>query len=194
MGKPRRKSEGTKRAGNGEREIKPEVFNDKAAANSLSFKRPEYKGVGKDNKARNRLIDKGKIQRKKATREYTPEELGIPKLNTSLQPQGVVKKGGKKGKKFVTDSKLQIILAEVQQKSNDDTASKLERARQIEAIREQKRLEMEEREQAREEKLEQKKRDVRKKGKGKAQQRSSDDDLVERPSKSNSKRRVAFAV
>lgn len=194
MGKPRRKSEGPKKAGNNTREIKPEVFNDQTAANALSFKRPEYRGVGKDNKARNRLVDKGKVPRNKKAREYTAEELGIPKLNTALQPQSVVKKSGKKGKKFITDSKLQIILAEVQQKSNDDTASKLERARQIEAVREQKRLEMEEREQATQEKLERKKKDVRKKGKGASQKAAEkiSDDTGERPTKS--KRRVAFAV
>lgn len=186
MGKTRGKSD-SKRSKNGTRSVEPEVFKDKQAENFLSFKKKKYDSVGKDNKTRNRAIDKGKIKVKPKQRTYTEKELGIPKLNTALNPVGVKVKG-KKGKKFVDESKILQIIAEVNEETSAVNASKLEKARQLEEIREAKRKEMEERERQQQEKLERKKKEIKKKPQKGAQAVS--EPVSEGPKR---KRRVAFA-
>lgn len=174
----------TKKSGNPTRSNTPDVFKDDKAANLLSFKKKEYAKVTKNNKTRNRSIDKGKIQRAKKPREYTEKELGIPKLNKALDPVGATVKG-KKGKKFVSDDTMQLILSEVNEKNNARNASKLEKARQLEEIRELKRKEIEEREKAQHDKLESKKVQL-KKGKPKPEPKPE-------PQEKPRKKRVTFA-
>ena len=161
MGKPRKGSGGAKKPQSGPREVTPEVRADKKAANQLSFAKPEYAGVSKNNKQRDRAIARGKVKTAKKPRVYTEKELGIPKLNTALDPVGIKVKG-KKGKKFVNDQSMQLILAEVQQNSNEAQASRLEKARQLETIRELRRKEIEEREQKEQDKVARKKKELKK--------------------------------
>lgn len=178
----------------GPREVTPTVHKDNVAKNLLNFKAPEYKGVSKNNKARDRAIARGKLAPKtKKERTYTDKELGIPKLNTALEPVGVKVKG-KKGKKFVTDTTMQLILAEVQQQANDVHASKLEKARELETIREVRRKEIEEREQAQKDKLESKKKELKNKPK-KAKSEPEAPKFEKKPSKPSkpAKKRVSFA-
>lgn len=191
MGKPR-KSRVNKKSQSAPREVAPDVHKDKMASNMLNFSKPQYQGVSKNNKARDRAISKGKLSRKKKERVYTEKELGIPKLNTALDPVGVKVKG-KKGKKFVNDTSMQIILAEVLQQSNEAHASKLERARQLEAIREAKRKEIDEKEQQDKQRIDDKKKELKnrkRKGKGKAESKAE----PETTPKKGSKKRVSFAV
>ncbi|GMM50401.1 Loc1 protein [Starmerella bacillaris] len=191
MGKPR-KSRVNKKSQSAPREVAPDVHKDKMASNMLNFSKPQYQGVSKNNKARDRAISKGKLSRKKKERVYTEKELGIPKLNTALDPVGVKVKG-KKGKKFVNDTSMQIILAEVLQQSNEAHASKLERARQLEAIREAKRKEIDEKEQQDKQRIDDKKKELKnrkRKGKGKAESKAE----PETAPKKGSKKRVSFAV
>lgn len=184
MGKTRGKSD-SKRSKNGMRTVEPEVFKDKQAENFLSFKKKTYDSVGKNNKTRNRAIDKGKIQVKPKKRVYTEKELKIPKLNTALNPVGVKVKG-KKGKKFADESKILQIIAEVNEETSAVNASKLEKARQLEEIREAKRKEIEDREREQQEKLERKKKELKNKPKKAAAQAAE-------PEANRRKRKVAFA-
>lgn len=183
MGKTRGKSD-SKRSKNGMRSVEPEIYKDNQAENFLSFKKKTYDSVGKSNKTRNRAIDKGKIQTKPKKRTYTEKELKIPKLNTALNPVGVKVKG-KKGKKFADESKILQIIAEVNEETSAFNASKLEKARQLEEIREAKRKEIEERERQQQEKLEKKKKELKTKPKKGSQAVES-----ESPKR---KRKVAFA-
>jgi 60S ribosomal subunit assembly/export protein LOC1 len=91
---------------------------------------------------------------KKKKRIYTAEELGIPKLN-GIVPNGVQKpKGKKKGKIFVDDAKsMMAILGMVQAEKEGEVEGKMVKARQLEEIREAKRVEAEQRFEARKEKL-----------------------------------------
>lgn len=193
------KASSSKKQQHGQREVTPDVHNDKLASNMMSFKKPEYQGVSKNNKTRSRAISKGKLSAtKKKPRVYTEKELGVPKLNTALNPVGVKVKG-KKGKKFVDEASLQLILAEVQQESNEVRASKLERARQLEVIREAKRREIEEKEQRDKEKLESKKKELKSKPKrNNAKVGEEFPQKIERVSKdskkANSRKRVSFAT
>lgn len=190
MGKPRKSHKGVKKEASAPREVAPDVHRDKQASNLLSFSRPQYQGVSKGNKSRNRLVDRAKVGTKKKERVYTEKELGIPKLNTALDPVGV-KVRGKKGKKFVDDSSMQIILAEVLQKSNESNASKLEKARQLEAIREAKRREIEEKEQQSKQKLEDKKRELKsRKPKSLSEPTKASTSKTAKPAR----KRVSFAV
>lgn len=197
MGKS--KAASSKKQQHGQREVTPDVHNDKLASNMLSFKKLEFQGVSKNNKTRSRAISKGKFSAaKKKPRVYTEKELGIPKLNTALNPIGVKVKG-KKGKKFVDESSLQLILAEVQQESNEVRASKLERARQLEVIRETKRKEIEEREQRDKEKLGSIKKELKSKPKrtaAKVQEESTQKSGCgsKVSSKGSLKKRVSFAT
>lgn len=140
-------------------QVAPDLVKNSLAANMLGFKQVQHKKVSQNNKTRNRAIDAGKLQRKSKARKYTEAELGVPKLNTALNP-AVVKIRGKKGKKFVNDASLAYIIADVQRRCTEKTASKLERDRYIESIREAKQQELEEQERKKKEKLERAKKEV----------------------------------
>lgn len=91
---------------------------------------------------------------KKKKKIYTAEELGVPKLN-GIVPSGVQKpKGKKKGKVFVDDAKsMMAILGMVQAEKEGEVEGKMVKARQLEEIREAKRVEAEERFEKRKEKM-----------------------------------------
>ncbi|PYH98862.1 hypothetical protein BO71DRAFT_343943 [Aspergillus ellipticus CBS 707.79] len=106
--------------------------------------------------------------RKTKKREYTEEELGLPKLN-QITPVGVVKpKGKKKGKTFVDDAEgMRTILAIVNAEKEGQIESKMIKARQLEEIREAKRKEAEARMAEKKSKLEDVKQSIRQKRKHK---------------------------
>jgi len=83
---------------------------------------------------------------KKKKKVYTPEELGIPKLN-GIIPAGVQKaKGKKKGKVFVDDAaSMMAIMGMVQAEKEGEREGKIMKARQLEEIREAKKAEIERR-------------------------------------------------
>lgn len=125
---------------------------------------------------------------------YTEKELNIPKLNRAIDPEGIKRPRGKKGKVFADNDAMMRILYTVTENVDSRNASKLEKARQLEAIREAKRVEMEKKEQERTDKLESKKREIkqakRSKGKKKALAESVDTDDN---NKKNKKKKVSFA-
>jgi len=132
------------------------------------------------------------LDKRKKKRVYTEKELGIPELNM-ITPVGVTKpKGKKKGKVFVDDrvryplspkppslptsqmlltffTRLQesmtTILALVQAEKEGQIESKLMRARQMEEIREARRVEADKKEAERKAKLEDTKEVLRRKRK-----------------------------
>lgn len=97
---------------------------------------------------------------------YTEKELGIPKLNKSIDPEGVKRSRGKKGKIFADKDAMMRILYSVTEQVDNRNASKLEKARQLEAIRETKRKEIEAKEKQKSDKLEQKKKELKSKKSG----------------------------
>ncbi|TDZ12883.1 60S ribosomal subunit assembly/export protein LOC1 [Colletotrichum sidae] len=106
------------------------------------------------------------LLKKRKKKVYTEAELGIPKLNT-IVPAGVEKpKGKKKGKVFVDDREsMNTILAMVQAEKEGQIESKMMKARQMEEIREARRVEAEKKEEERKAKLEDTKDSLRKKRK-----------------------------
>ncbi|KAB8237790.1 60S ribosomal subunit assembly/export protein [Aspergillus alliaceus] len=104
--------------------------------------------------------------KKTKKREYTEAELDLPKLNT-ITPVGVVKpKGKKKGKVFVDDEEgMATILAMVNAEKEGQIESKMQKARQLEEIREAKRKEAEARQAQKKNKLEETKAAIRQKRK-----------------------------
>ncbi|KAL2148829.1 hypothetical protein VTH82DRAFT_1976 [Thermothelomyces myriococcoides] len=146
-------------------------------------------------------LDKDK---KKKQRVYTEKELGIPELNM-ITPVGVTKpRGKKKGKVFVDDREsMSTILAMVQAEKEGQIESKMMRARQLEEIREARRIEAEKKEAERKAKLEETKESIRKKrkrNKGKAHKEEDEEGSVKaftatgtKAAKSKKKKRVSFA-
>ncbi|OAR02952.1 hypothetical protein LLEC1_07549 [Akanthomyces lecanii] len=148
--------------------------------------------------------------KKRKQRTYTEAELGIPALNT-VTPVGVVKpKGQKKGKVFVDDrvrripkalatmqESMNTILSIVQAEKNGQIESKMIKARQMEEIREARRVEAEKKEEEKKSRLEDVKDSLRRKRKKKTSE--EDDDNVREflsagsRAKKGSKKKVAFA-
>ncbi|KAK0719959.1 hypothetical protein B0H67DRAFT_483563 [Lasiosphaeris hirsuta] len=106
------------------------------------------------------------ILKKRKQRVYSAKELGIPELN-KITPVGVEKpKGKKKGKTFVDDREsMTTILALVTAEKEGQIESKMIKARQMEEIREARRVEAEAKDQERKAKFDETKDQVRKKRK-----------------------------
>ncbi|GFF57660.1 60S ribosomal subunit assembly/export protein loc1 [Aspergillus udagawae] len=155
-------------------------------------KRPPPKEVKSKARTESSLLKKTK------KREYTEEELNLPKLNM-ITPVGVVKpKGKKKGKVFVDDQEgMMTILAMVNAEQEGHIESKLQKARQLEEIREAKRKEAEARHAEKKNKLEEAKQSIRQKRKRKSsgnEESKPDASTPKSDSKSKGKRKsVSFA-
>uniref|UniRef100_L7IZ67 60S ribosomal subunit assembly/export protein LOC1 n=1 Tax=Pyricularia oryzae (strain P131) TaxID=1143193 RepID=L7IZ67_PYRO1 len=126
------------------------------------------------------------LLKKKKKRVYTEKELGVPKLNM-ITPVGVEKpKGKKKGKVFVDDPA----------EKEGQIESKIMKARQMEEIREARRVEAEKKEAERQAKLEDTKNSLRKK---RSRSNKTEDDGVSELAATGSKatkakkKKVAFA-
>lgn len=103
---------------------------------------------------------------KRKRRIYTEQELDIPTLNM-ITPIGVEKpKGKKKGKIFVDDRESMLtILSMVNAEKEGQIESKMMKARQMEEIREARKVESEKREELRKSKFKEAKDSIRKKRK-----------------------------
>lgn len=128
---------------------------------------------------------------------YTEKELAIPKLNKAIDPEGVKRPHGKKGKVFADNDAMMRILYTVTENADSRNASKLEKARQLEAIREAKRVEMEKREEEKGEKLSRKKRELKQAKRGKGKKAGAKDQQEEGEKqesvKPKGKKKVSFA-
>lgn len=112
---------------------------------------------------------------------YSEKELKVPQLN-GIRPMGIQKPpNAKKGKNFVDDKEsMNAIMAMVMAEKEGNIESKMMRARQMEEVREAKRLEAEKRVQSKKEGFEERKEGLKK---GNNKRRKSDS---ETPSKAES--------
>ncbi|KAL2889538.1 putative 60s ribosomal subunit assembly export protein loc1 protein [Ceratocystis lukuohia] len=143
------------------------------------------------------LVDLLRKRNKKKT--YTAKELNLPELN-KITPIGVVKpKGKKKGKVFVDDKEsMSTILAMVQAEKEGQIESKIMKARQLEEVREARKIEAEKKEAERKAQLEDAKDSLRKKRKRKTKDTEDEGDSLKQISMGGTKpcklkKRVAFA-
>ncbi|KID87594.1 60S ribosomal subunit assembly/export protein LOC1 [Metarhizium guizhouense ARSEF 977] len=171
---------------------------------STGGKRSATDGISKSKKPKGPVVsqqvkekNRAALLKKPKKKVYTEAELGIPTLNM-VTPVGVVKpKGKKKGKVFVDDEEsMGTIMAMVQAEKNGEIESKMIKARQMEEIRESRKLEAEKKEQEKKSKLEDAKDSLRKKRKRKSggEEEDSVKTLTSAGSKATkSKKKVAFA-
>ncbi|KAI1180809.1 hypothetical protein F4777DRAFT_173543 [Nemania sp. FL0916] len=161
---------------------------------SKSKKKPTATPLGKQVKGRT-MAD---LLKKKKKKIYTEKELGIPQLNM-ITPVGVTKpKGKKKGKVFVDDKEsMSTILAIVQAEKDGQIESKMIKARQMEEIREARRVEAEKKESEKKAKLDETKESLRKKRKRNKMSTDDDKDVISDAVLAGTnvkpKKRVAFA-
>ncbi|KAL7823258.1 hypothetical protein V8C26DRAFT_385891 [Trichoderma gracile] len=157
-------------------------------------KKPKGPVVSQQVKEKNRAL----LMKRPKKKTYTAEELGIPTLNM-ITPVGVEKpKGKKKGKVFVDDKEsMTTILSLVQAEKEGHIESKIMKARQMEEIREARRLEAEKKSAEKKAKLEDTKESLRKKRKRKNDSDGGDNlkSISQTGSKAvkGSKKRVSFA-
>ncbi|CAB4254379.1 similar to Saccharomyces cerevisiae YFR001W LOC1 Nuclear protein involved in asymmetric localization of ASH1 mRNA [Maudiozyma barnettii] len=165
---------------NSQREVRPEVFGDNIARNQLinnkevladdkaraSRKRGQNKLELKKDQSRLRLYGRRASEKNaKNKQKYTDKELSIPTLNRSIIPGFQVKKG-KKGKKLIADDDT-LLLTRLVKSIGDEydhtVESKLEKDRRLQDIRDLKRQEIERKEEAKLNKLEDKKSELKNK-------------------------------
>jgi 60S ribosomal subunit assembly/export protein LOC1 len=155
----------------------------KASSKSKSSaSKPE--GISKNRQKKLTLAKPGGAQKtksrtdgRKKKRVYTEKELDIPQLN-GIIPAGIAKpKGVKKGKKFVDDpASMMAIMSVVNAEKEGRLESKIMRARQLEEIREAKRVEAEERKDDKEKAFEERKKDLKKTRRKSAPAKGGDDE------------------
>ncbi|KAF2640610.1 hypothetical protein P280DRAFT_469349 [Massarina eburnea CBS 473.64] len=198
-GKPTSKTGGASKSGPSKKSAKPKKPTGSA---------PE--GISKRKQKSMALAKPGGQQKSKAhstnphkpkRRHYTEKELDIPALN-GIIPAGIAKpKGQKKGKVFVDDAQsLMAIMSVVNAEKDKNVESKIMRARQLEEVREAKRVEAEKRSDEKMKKFEETKNGLKKKKKGRhsdhAKFEGVDDDVEPKEKKEKKvqgkKKRVSF--
>ncbi|KAL7936664.1 hypothetical protein V8C35DRAFT_296093 [Trichoderma chlorosporum] len=158
--------------------------------------KPKGPVVSQQVKEKNRAL----LMKRPKKKTYTAEELGIPTLNM-ITPIGVEKpKGKKKGKVFVDDKEsMTTILSLVQAEKEGHIESKMIKARQMEEIREARKVEADKKAAEKKAKFEDTKESLRKKRKRKSEKGDAGDDDLKSISLTGSKaskasrKRVSFA-
>ncbi|KAM0254352.1 hypothetical protein ACHAQJ_006884 [Trichoderma viride] len=155
--------------------------------------KPKGPVVSQQVKEKNRAL----LMRRPKKKKYTEAELKIPTLNM-ITPIGVEKpKGKKKGKVFVDDKEsMTTILSLVQAEKEGHIESKMIKARQMEEIREARKVEADKKAAERKAALEDTKDSLRKKRKRKSDSREDNMksiSLTGTKASKPSRKRVAFA-
>ncbi|KAL5121534.1 60S ribosomal subunit assembly/export protein [Pleosporales sp. CAS-2024a] len=170
-----------------------------------SASKPE--GISKNRQKKLSLAKPGGAQKTKSKTShgrkkrpvYTEKELDIPALN-GIVPAGIAKpKGVKKGKKFVDDpASMMAIMSVVNAEKEGRIESKIMRARQLEEIREAKRLEAEGRRDEKEKAFEERKEGLKKKRRRSELTKGREDDNegqgkeAKKDAKFKARKRVSF--
>jgi 60S ribosomal subunit assembly/export protein LOC1 len=141
------------------------------ASTKTKSKASAPEGISKNRQKKLSLATPGGAQKtksrnndgRKKKRVYTEAELDIPALN-GIIPAGIVKpKGQKIGKKFVDDpASMMAIMSVVNAEKEGRLESKIMRARQLEEIREAKRVEAEGRKSEKDKLFEERKEGLKK--------------------------------
>ncbi|KAG7837506.1 hypothetical protein KL942_004394 [Ogataea angusta] len=198
---PKKQTKAAKRRStqNQKREVEPEVRQDSLARNMLASQpkltpKSEKRQVKKSQLKKELRI--AKLYGKKKEKVYDEKELDIPVLNKAIQP-GVLKKRGKKGKKFVADNDsitLNRLIHQINDEKDLQNESKLEKAKRLEEIRELRRQEMERKEQEKKLKVEDKKEEIKLKAATARSMRRKNAKLAKKEIlKPESKKSVSFA-
>ncbi|EMC96170.1 hypothetical protein BAUCODRAFT_465315 [Baudoinia panamericana UAMH 10762] len=127
---------------------------------------------------------------------YTEKELKVPQLN-GIRPTGVQKAAkAKKGKHFVDDKdQMNAIMAMVMAEKEGNIESRMMRARQLEEIREAKRVEAEKRVEGKKAGLEERKQDIKdskRKRRGQTNGDARAEEVVDVEKSKKPKKRVSF--
>ena len=176
-----------------------------SAKSKSSASKPE--GISKNRQKKLTLAKPGGAQKtksrtkdgRKKKRVYSEKELDIPLLN-GIVPAGIAKpKGEKKGKIFVDDpASMMAIMSVVNAEKEGRIESKITRARQLEEIREAKRVEAEGRRDEKDKAFEERKEGLKKKRRRSAPAKGGDDDDEGKAKKSKkdgkykARKRVSF--
>ncbi|RMJ21538.1 hypothetical protein PHISP_07596 [Aspergillus sp. HF37] len=179
-------------------DTKPSALSSSSSSSRVSKKNAGKRPPPQEQKSKART-EPGQLKKTKK-RQYTEDELDLPKLNM-ITPAGVVKpRGKKKGKTFVDDQDgMATILAMVNADKEGQIESKMMKARQLEEIRDAKRREAEARQTQKKSKLDEAKDSIRNKRKHKSDDSQPKPKAGSAPSddsssKSKGKRKsVAFA-
>lgn len=156
----------------------------KSSSKSKSSAASKPEGISKNRQKKLSLAKPGGAQKtksrtdsRKKKRVYSEKELDIPALN-GIIPAGIAKpKGIKKGKKFVDDpASMMAIMSVVNAEKEGRLESKIMRARQLEEIREAKRVEAEGRKSEKDKAFEERKESLRGKGKKRKPSKSKNED------------------
>lgn len=151
------------------RSVESEVTSDSLARNLL-LNQPNL--TPKSSKPRvSKSREKKELKRlelygKKKQKQYDEKDLDLPSLNRAINPGVIVKKGKKKGKKFIGDDDsvtLNRLIKEINDSKDLVNESKLEKSKRLEEIRELKRQELEAKELLKSQKLEDKKLEIKNK-------------------------------
>ncbi|KAK9239365.1 hypothetical protein V1525DRAFT_398607 [Lipomyces kononenkoae] len=147
-----------------------------------------------DKRATNNNNNNKKKNNSTANKPQTAADL---QLNTSTKPAGIIHRRGKKGKIFADDTNaLTKVLSVVTAKMDEIHATKIERAQQLEQIRQAKRIEIEQKQQQKIDRLESKKKEIKNRKRNQNHDTGlHDDHHDDAPApKRNKKQKVRFAV